>query len=139
MGEAKPRVATLAVLGLLIFGSYVNGFAESSAPAQEAEGFRPALWLLKVYREHISPIDGDRCPSIPSCSSYSYQAIQKHGFVIGWLMTIDRLLHEGEEETNVSPLVYSDGRWKIFDPVQNNDFWWYRPGPTKGHFNEPMP
>lgn len=127
MATAKRLTATLLVLGLLLFGSHGKAFADNSPPPQEAQGFDPALWLVNLYRNHISPIDGDRCPSVPSCSSYSLQAIQKHGFFMGWMMTVDRLLHEGEEETSVSPVVYSDGQWKIFDPVQNNDFWWYRP------------
>lgn len=139
MGTAKRLTASLLVLGLLIFGAHGNAFADPSPPAEETEGFNPGLWLVTVYREHISPIDGNRCPSVPSCSSYSFQAIQKHGFFMGWMMTVDRLIHEGKEETNVSPVVYSDGQWKIFDPVQNNDFWWHHPAPTKGHSNEPMP
>ncbi|MBW2000179.1 MAG: membrane protein insertion efficiency factor YidD [Deltaproteobacteria bacterium] len=73
----------------------------------------------------ISPLDGSRCPSYPSCSSYSLQAFEKHGFFMGWIMTVDRLIHEGEEEKKVSPVVYHRGRWKIYDPVENNDFWWY--------------
>jgi len=44
---------------------------------------------------------------------------------MGWIMTVDRLIHEGEEEKKVSPVVYHRGRWKIYDPVENNDFWWY--------------
>lgn len=89
--------------------------------------FNLGTWLIGIYRENISPVDGDRCPSLPSCSSYSLQAMKKHGFFIGWMMTVDRLIHEGKEETRVSPVVYSEGRWKIFDPVENNDFWWYSP------------
>lgn len=81
-------------------------------------------WLASFYRDHISPVDGSRCPSMPSCSSYSIQAFQKHGFFKGWIMTVDRLLHEGEEG-RFSPLIYTDGEWKIFDPVENNDFWWF--------------
>jgi len=46
-------------------------------------------------------------------------------------MTVDRLIHEGNEETSVSPLIYSKGEWKILDPVENNDFWWYHK--DKGH------
>lgn len=88
-------------------------------------GFNLGMWLISLYRNHISPVDGSRCPSIPSCSSYSAMAFKKHGFLIGWIMTVDRLIHEGGEETSVSPLVYSKGEWKIFDPVENNDFWWY--------------
>jgi hypothetical protein len=51
-------------------------------------------------------------------------AFKKHGFFIGWLMTVDRLIHEIDEES-VSPLVNYKGRAKIFDPVENNDFWWF--------------
>ena len=45
---------------------------------------------------------------------------------MGWIMTVDRLIHEGKEETEVSPVVFSEGRWKIFDPLENNDFWWFQ-------------
>jgi hypothetical protein len=41
-------------------------------------------------------------------------------------MTVDRLIHEGREEAAVSGLVIREGRPRIFDPVENNDFWWYR-------------
>ena len=92
-----------------------------------SSGFNLGTWLVGIYRDNISPVDGDRCPSIPSCSSYSLQAMEKHGFFIGWMMTVDRLIHEGKEEARVSPVVYSGGKWKIFDPVENNDFWWYSP------------
>jgi hypothetical protein len=92
-----------------------------------SSGFNLGTWLIGIYRENISPVDGDRCPSLPSCSSYSLQAMKKHGFFIGWMMTVDRLIHEGTEETRVSPVVYSEGKWKIFDPVENNDYWWSSP------------
>lgn len=131
MGKTKPLTATFLLLGLLTLGSHGKALAETSPFAEEGQGFSPALWLVNIYREHISPIDGDRCPSLPPCSTYCFQAVRKHGFLMGWMMTVDRLLHEGKEETNVSPVVYSDGKWKIFDPVQNNDFWWY--GPATHH------
>jgi len=127
MGAAKRLTFILLVLGLLIFGSYGKAPAEPASPHDETVGFNPALWLVNLYREHISPIDGDRCPSLPTCSSYSLQAMEKHGFFFGWMMTVDRLLHEGKEETKVSPVIYFEGNWRIFDPVQNNDFWWYHP------------
>jgi len=127
MGTAKRLTFFLLVLGLLICGSYGKAPAEPSSPHDETGGFNPALWLVNLYREHISPIDGDRCPSLPTCSSYSLQAMEKHGFFLGWMMTVDRLLHEGKEETRVSPVIYFEGNWRIFDPVRNNDFWWYHP------------
>ena len=91
------------------------------------DGSEPNIgaWLASIFRDHISAVDGDRCPSFPSCASYSVQAFRKHGFFVGWVMTVDRLIHEGKEETAVSPLVYHRGKLRIYDPVENNDFWWY--------------
>lgn len=100
-----------------------DGQPEAAANNQGA-GFNPGSWAASFYKNHISPVDGSRCPSMPSCSSYSVQAFKRHGFFIGWVMTVDRLLHEGDE-SRVSPLVYVDGEWKIFDPIENNDFWWF--------------
>ncbi len=88
--------------------------------------------LASFFREHISAVDGDRCPSLPSCSAFSIQAFQKHGLIRGWLMTVDRLIHEGAEERAVSPLIYHQDRLKIHDPVANNDFWWFRPPKEEG-------
>jgi len=38
-------------------------------------------------------------------------------FFVGWVMTVDRLIHEGDEGS-VSPLVRRNGRLKILDPVR---------------------
>jgi hypothetical protein len=103
----------------------MTGCAASTGGQGKGSDFSPELRLLSLYKNHISPVDGIRCPSYPSCSSYAEQAFKKHGFVIGWMMTVDRLIHEGKEETSVSPFVVVDGEAKIFDPVENNDFWWY--------------
>ncbi len=81
-------------------------------------------WLASFFSEHVSAVDGDRCPSEPTCSSYSVQAFKKHGLVMGWLMTVDRLIHEGDE-WSVSPVKNRNGKGKIIDPIENNDFWWY--------------
>jgi putative membrane protein insertion efficiency factor len=93
----------------------------------------PLIWVLKAYQEHISPVDGGRCPSVPTCSSYSIQAFRKHGFFMGWMMTVDRLIHEGKKEASVSALVFSEGKWRLHDPVENNDFWW---SPKDGNRND---
>jgi hypothetical protein len=138
MGTAKRLTSAFLVLGLLILGFYGKALGEPASRPDETGGFNPALWLVSLYKDYVSPIDGDRCPSLPSCSSYSVQAMEKHGFFIGWMMTVDRLLHEGREETKVSPVVYHEGKWMIFDPVQNNDFWWYHPVPKKGNSDDPL-
>ena len=84
----------------------------------------PGAWLAAFFRDHLSAVDGDRCPSLPTCSSYSVQAFKKHGFLMGWLMTVDRLIHEADEPA-VSPTVLQGGKFKTLDPVENNDFWWF--------------
>ncbi|MBW1781045.1 MAG: membrane protein insertion efficiency factor YidD [Deltaproteobacteria bacterium] len=81
-------------------------------------------WFASSVWRHISAVDGQRCPSEPTCSSYSAQAFRKHGFFVGWVMTVDRLIHEADEG-RCSPVVKRNGDFKILDPVENNDFWWY--------------
>jgi len=136
MKEVRMRFLSAVIVGLLMFAAFFangptaraeDGSAASPQPTQTMKE-RPgtAERLLSIYRDHISAVDGDRCPSYPTCSSYSVQAFKKHGLVMGWLMTVDRLIHEGKEEAAVSPRILSDGKLKIYDPVENNDFWWHR-------------
>ena len=124
-------IPLLAALFMILLCSPAPAFDEktpkpgSDASRTEEGGFNPGSWLISFYRDHISAVDGDRCPSIPSCSSYSVQAFKKHGFIMGWFMTVDRLIHEGSDEEKISPVIYSNGRWMIYDPLENNDFWWH--------------
>lgn len=85
---------------------------------------------IKFFQEYISPIDGDRCNMYPTCSDYSVQAIKKHGALIGFVMTADRLIHESDE-MNYAKLVKVGKRFRYYDPVENNDFWWH-----KGNYSE---
>jgi len=41
-------------------------------------------------------------------------------------MTFDRLMRCGRDELYLSPEIIVDGKSKCYDPVKNNDFWWYR-------------
>jgi hypothetical protein len=83
--------------------------------------------ILRFYKATISRADGNRCPMYPSCSHYAAQALEKHGPVLGWIMTCDRLLRCGRSETRLSPQVRLHGRTLTFDPVETNDFWWFIP------------
>ena len=82
-----------------------------------------AIGGVRFYRHYISPVIGDRCPMYPSCSAYSIEAIKKHGFFIGIIMTADRLIHESDE-MNLAPLIQIGDELRAWDPVENNDFWW---------------
>lgn len=72
----------------------------------------------------ISPVDGDRCSMVPSCSDYALQAIEKHGFLMGWIMGCDRLMRCGHDELYRSETLVRGGEVYCVDPVSNNDFWW---------------
>jgi putative membrane protein insertion efficiency factor len=44
------------------------------------------LNLIRFYQRFISPLTPPSCIYTPSCSAYTYQAIEKHGaFKGGWL------------------------------------------------------
>ena len=82
------------------------------------------LWYgVKGFIKTIGAVDGDRCRMTPTCSSYSLQAIEKHGFMMGFLLTVDRLLHE-MDEMELAPVVLVQGEARFLDPVSANDFWW---------------
>ncbi len=61
----------------------------------------------------------------PSCSQYSVECFEKHGFFIGWMLTCDRLYRCGRDELRLSPRIIINGQKKSYDPVENNDFWWW--------------
>lgn len=85
--------------------------------------------VIKFYQDHISGIDGNRCPMYPNCSQYCAQAVRKHGFGLGWIMACDRLLRCSRDEARLSVHVRVNERELTFDPVSANDFWWFSPKP----------
>ncbi|MDD5146200.1 MAG: membrane protein insertion efficiency factor YidD [Candidatus Pacebacteria bacterium] len=48
--------------------------------------------LIKIYQQFVSPYLGGHCRFYPSCSEYTYQAIEKHGSARGLIKGIGRLL-----------------------------------------------
>ena len=81
---------------------------------------------LKFFRNTISRADGHRCSMYPSCSEYSASAFRKHGFILGWIMTSDRLLRCGRDEKRLGEEIVIHNKTHTFDPLRNNDFWWGR-------------
>jgi hypothetical protein len=75
------------------------------------------------YQRFLAPYWGYRCSYQPSCSQYGRLAIKKHGAIIGYIMTFDRLLHESDE-ARYSPLIETADEFRVIDPIENNDFWW---------------
>ncbi len=59
------------------------------------------LWLIRFYRNNISPMFPPRCRFTPTCSAYALEAIKKYGPWKGGWLTIKRLLrcnpfHKGD-------------------------------------------
>ncbi len=75
----------------------------------------------------------------PSDSDYSLQSFKKHGILLGWVMTMDRLMRCGRDETKLSPTVSVNGKLKTYDPLNQNDFWWHDPNPDKLGPNRNLP
>ena len=82
--------------------------------------------VIRFYQENISSIDGNRCPMYPSCSAYASQAIEKHGLIPGWIMACDRLVRCGRDEVHLPKTIIASGRKSAYDPVDANDFWWFK-------------
>lgn len=51
-----------------------------------------ALLMIKIYQYAISPLMANHCRFYPSCSSYTYEAIEQYGFFRGIYLGIRRLL-----------------------------------------------
>ncbi len=65
--------------------------------------------LIKGYRYLISPILGNSCRYLPTCSEYSIEALKTFGFFKGLYMSIKRIL-------SCHPIKFLGGG-EGFDPV----------------------
>ncbi len=79
-------------------------------------------WIA-FYQQYLSVFIQSQCRMQPSCSAYGLQCIDRHGALVGIVMTADRLLHEGDEQL-INRYVKTAGFSYCPDPVSNNDFWW---------------
>jgi uncharacterized protein len=55
-------------------------------------GVALARALIAAYRLTLSPLIGDTCRHLPTCSQYADEAIRRHGLWPGGWMTLARLL-----------------------------------------------
>ncbi len=57
---------------------------------------RPAAYIVSIpvrfYRLFISPLIGSNCRYHPTCSSYTLEALEKHGAIRGGRLAIKRIL-----------------------------------------------
>ena len=66
--------------------------------------------LIKAYKLLISPLLGNSCRYLPTCSEYSIEALKKFGLVNGVYMSLKRIL-------SCHPIKFLGGG-EGFDPVK---------------------
>ena len=68
----------------------------SSAHVHEPKKLNPmkkaVLFLIRGYKSVLSPILGQHCRYHPTCSTYTYEAIEKYGLLKGMILGTKRLL-----------------------------------------------
>jgi hypothetical protein len=118
-GEARQLLATLeAGSGT---GAEATEAGKSDGPSG---GGRVVSAAVRFYQDHLRTFrrPGASCPSYPSCSVYTLEAVEKHGAFLGMFIFIDRFWRE-VTTAGKPPHVLSDGRKLHFDPLENNDYW----------------
>ncbi len=66
--------------------------------------------FIKAYKYLISPLLGNSCRYLPTCSEYSIDALKEYGFFKGLLVSIKRIL-------SCHPIKFLGGG-EGFDPVK---------------------
>jgi putative component of membrane protein insertase Oxa1/YidC/SpoIIIJ protein YidD len=115
------------ILLLILFGLIASCTYSQSMQAETDSTAGPLASIVHFYRgplNHLSAVRSGTCPMYPSSSEYSLQSIKKHGMLMGWIMSMDRLMRSGRDETRLSPEILVNGKWLTYDPVKKNDFWW---------------
>ncbi len=80
----------------------------------------PFIILIEIYRKIISPLFPPSCRYYPTCSTYSIEALKKHGPIKGFFLSLRRIFF-------CSPWGGS-GR----DPVPDDFFWSKKQAQKKG-------
>ncbi len=68
----------------------------------------PIIFLIKLYKFIISPIIGNNCRFLPTCSEYAIDSLKNFGIIKGSILSVRRIL-------KCHPLGSSG-----YDPVPNN-------------------
>ena len=68
--------------------------------------------LIKCYKFVISPLLGNSCRYLPTCSEYSIESLKTFGFIKGSFLSLKRIL-------SCHPIKFLGGG-EGFDPVHKN-------------------
>jgi putative membrane protein insertion efficiency factor len=68
--------------------------------------------FIKAYKFLISPLLGNSCRYLPTCSEYSIEALKTYGLIKGSLISLKRIL-------SCHPIKFLGGG-EGFDPIKKN-------------------
>lgn len=95
--------------------------SQAVAPQKTSFATKVADKIIRFHQEVLSPVDGPRSSFRPTSSRYMQLAMQRYGFIKGFVMGFDRLLRENNE-----PWVYHtleiDGKTFKFDPAVQDKY-----------------
>jgi len=52
----------------------------------------PLIFIIKIYQFIISPLIGQNCRYLPTCSEYAIESLKLHGLLRGLFFAIKRML-----------------------------------------------
>ena len=85
-------------------------------PLELSLGTRLAEAVIHFHQRVLTAVDGPRSHFRPTSSRYMQLAVQRYGFLKGFIMGCDRLLRENEEEWIYRRVETSQG-WFKYDPA----------------------
>uniref|UniRef100_UPI0040562696 membrane protein insertion efficiency factor YidD n=1 Tax=Agathobacter sp. TaxID=2021311 RepID=UPI0040562696 len=50
------------------------------------------IFIIKFYRNYISPMKTTKCPYYPTCSAYGLEAVEKYGACKGGALALWRIV-----------------------------------------------
>ena len=53
---------------------------------------KTAIFFIRIYKYFFSPILGNRCRFLPSCSDYFIECLNDYGFIKGIFLGLKRIL-----------------------------------------------
>jgi uncharacterized protein len=63
----------------------------AAAPVRRSVATKVVLGLIVAYQVTLSPLLGNSCRYWPSCSRYTYQAVERYGWLRGSWMGLARI------------------------------------------------
>jgi uncharacterized protein len=93
--DGEPGVEPAAVARSLAMGTHFagapHGYKSVRATPERSARVATALFALRCYKAYLSMLFAGSCRFEPTCSQYSYEAIERFGVARGTWLTLKRL------------------------------------------------